>query len=80
MPIKHESLVPLADADDVGLGIGRRTIGRRVKNPPDGFPTVLRINSRLYVPRSELETYKQKLITGAICSPGRSAVATATAA
>jgi hypothetical protein len=53
--IATESLVPLADTDEVGLGIGRRTIGRRVKNPPPGFPTVLRINGRLYVRRSELE-------------------------
>jgi hypothetical protein len=56
--IENESLVPLADTDSVGLGIGRRTLGRRVKNPPDGFPTVLRINGRLYVRRSELEAYK----------------------
>jgi hypothetical protein len=64
--IESESLVPLADTDEVGLGIGRRTIGRRIKNPPNGFPTVLRINRRLYVRRSELENFKQRLITEAL--------------
>ena len=67
--IETESLVPLADTAEVGLGVGRRTIGRRVKNPPDGFPTVLRINGRLYVRRSELEAYKAKLIAEAIAAP-----------
>ena len=67
--IATESLVPLADTDEVGLGIGRRTIGRRVKNPPPGFPTVLHINGRLYVRRSELEAYKAKLIAEAIAAP-----------
>jgi hypothetical protein len=36
--LENESLVPLADAGAVGLGIGRRSLGRRVKNPPPGFP------------------------------------------
>jgi hypothetical protein len=67
--IENESRVPLADTAEVGLGVGRRTIGRRVKNPPDGFPTVLRINGRLYVRRSELEAYKAKLIAEAIAAP-----------
>ena len=74
-----ETLIPLADADRVGLGVSRRTIGRIIKEPPADFPRVLRIKGRLYVCRSELETYKQKLITGAIYSP-RSAAAVAAVA
>ena len=62
----NETFVPLADAAGVGLGIGRRSLGRRIKNPPPGFPAVLRINNRLYVRRSELEAYKSKLILDAV--------------
>lgn len=61
-----ETLVPAADIEAVGLGVGRRSLGRRIKNPPQGFPTPLRINGRLYFRRSELESYKKKLISEAI--------------
>jgi hypothetical protein len=64
--IESEALIPLADTDEVGLGVGRRTLGRYVKNPPPGFPTVMRINKRLYVPRSELDAYKANLIAEAV--------------
>jgi len=64
-----ETLVPLADTAAVGLGVGRRTIGRRVKKPPEGFPAVLRINGRLYVRRAELEAYKARLIAEAVIAP-----------
>lgn len=74
---ESETLVPLADTDAVGLGIGRRSLGRRVKNPPPGFPTVLRINGRLYVRRSELESYKMRLIAEASAAPTKQAEATA---
>ncbi|MGD0186985.1 MAG: hypothetical protein ABSC25_17275 [Roseiarcus sp.] len=67
--IETETLVPLADVDAVGLGVGRRSLGRRVKNPPPGFPTALRINGRLYLRRSELEAYKQRLIAEASTAP-----------
>jgi hypothetical protein len=63
--LENESLVPLADAGAVGLGIGRRSLGRRVKNPPPGFPRVFRLNGRLYVRRVELEAYKAQLIAEA---------------
>jgi hypothetical protein len=66
---ENETLIPLADTEAVGLGIGRRTIGRRIKNPPPGFPTVLRINGRLYVRRSELNAYKARLIAEAAVRP-----------
>jgi hypothetical protein len=68
----HEALVPLADVDAVGLGVGRRSLGRRVKNPPPGFPIALRINGRLYLRRSEIEGYKEKLIREALAAPGAS--------
>jgi hypothetical protein len=60
--VENESLVPVADA---GFGVGRRTIGRRIKNPPPGFPTVLRINGRLYFRRSELEKYRAQMLAEA---------------
>jgi hypothetical protein len=66
---ESETLIPLADTDAIGLGIGRRSLGRRVKNPPPGFPTVLKINQRLYVRRSELEAYKARLIAEALAAP-----------
>ena len=61
-----ETLIPLADSAGIGLGVGRRTLGRRIKNPPPGFPAVLRINQRLYVRRTELEAYKAQLIAEAV--------------
>jgi hypothetical protein len=64
--LEPESLVPLANVDAIGLGVGRRSLGRRVKNPPPGFPVALRINGRLYVRRSELEAYKKRLISEAV--------------
>jgi hypothetical protein len=67
--IESETLVPLADAEAVGLGIGRRTLGRRVKNPPPGFFPVLRINGRLYGRRSDIEAYKARLIAEALVAP-----------
>jgi len=62
----HEELVPAADTDALGLGVGRRSIGRRIRNPPPGFPVPIRLNGRLYFRRSELETYKQELIRSAL--------------
>ena len=61
-----ERLIPAADTEALGLGVGRRSIGRYIKNPPEGFPTPLRINSRLYFRRAEIEAYKQKLIQRAL--------------
>jgi predicted DNA-binding transcriptional regulator AlpA len=57
-----EYLIPAADAKAVGLGVGRRTLGRRIKDQPEGFPTPIRINGRLYFRQSELDAYKEKLI------------------
>lgn len=62
-------LVPIADDEAVGLGVGRRTVGRRIKRPPPGFPTPIRINNRLYFRRSELRKYKERLIAEAIVAP-----------
>lgn len=73
--IDFETLVPAADTGAVGLGVGRRSIGRRIKNPPPGFPAPIKINRRLYFRRSELETYKQKLISEAIAASRNAEVA-----
>ncbi len=67
--VESESLIPVANVAEVGLGVGRRSLGRRIKNPPEGFPTVLRINKRLYMRRTEIEAYKQKLIAEALATP-----------
>jgi hypothetical protein len=41
--LNFEALVPVANEEALGFGVCRRTIGRWIKNPPPGFPTVLRI-------------------------------------
>jgi len=51
-------LIPLANPAALGLGVGRRTVGRRMKDDPD-FPTIHRINGRNYVQDDELAAYKQ---------------------
>ena len=61
-----ERLIPAADTEALGLGVGRRSIGRYIKNPPEGFPAPLRINGKLYFRRAELEAYKQRLIQQAL--------------
>jgi hypothetical protein len=66
---EDDALVPVADDEAVGLGVGRRTVGRRIKNPPQGFPIALRINGRLYFRRKELKAYKEKLIAEAVAAP-----------
>jgi hypothetical protein len=66
---EDDALVPVADDEAVGLGVGRRTVGRRIKSPPPGFPTALRINNRLYFRRNELRAYKERLIAGAVAAP-----------
>jgi hypothetical protein len=58
-------LVPAANSEKVGLGFGRRTLGRRLKNPPPGFPPTIRINGRLYFEEGALEKYKQALFADA---------------
>jgi hypothetical protein len=67
---KNETLVPVADADAVGLGVGRRSLARRIANPPPGFPVVIRgHNGRLYMRRSDIEAYKQRLVVDAMKGP-----------
>lgn len=58
----QEKLIPVANVAALGLGVGRRTIGRRIKVRSSGFPPVVRVNGRLFVTQSELEQYKAKLI------------------
>jgi hypothetical protein len=55
-------LIPVSDDEKVG----RRSIGRRIKNPPPGFPRPVRINGRLYFVDSELDAYKKALIAGGL--------------
>jgi hypothetical protein len=55
-------LLPLAKTEEIGLGVCRRTLGRRIKDPNSGFPTPIRLNGRLYVRKSDLDTYKLRLI------------------
>ncbi len=55
-------LLPLAKADALGLGVGRRTLGRRIKDPSSGFPAPIRLHGRLYVSKSDLDAYKARLI------------------
>lgn len=59
-------LIPVADEDALGLGVGRRTIGRRIKDPASGFPPVIRVNGRLYVTKQNLRDYKARLIAEAM--------------
>ena len=63
-----ETLVPVADIESIGLGVGRRTIGRRIKNPPPGFPVAFRVNGRLNMKRSEVERYKAQMIAEALAA------------
>jgi hypothetical protein len=65
---EDDALVPVADDEAVGLGVGRRTVGRRIKSPPPGFPTAIRINNRLYFRRNELRRYKERVIAEAIAA------------
>ncbi len=58
----NDVLIPLAKADALGLGVGRRTLGRKIKDPNSGFPPTIRINGRLYVRGNDLAEYKAKLI------------------
>ena len=57
-------LIPVSNAENIGLGVGRRTLGRRMKNPPPGFPPAIRINGRLFFEEDALEAYKRRLIAG----------------
>jgi hypothetical protein len=63
-------LIPASNVEAVGLGIGRRSIGRRIKNPPDGFPAPIKINGRLYFDQDALENYKHGLINGTFSRAG----------
>jgi hypothetical protein len=66
-----EQLVPVTP--DVAEEFRRnpRTIKRWIADPKIGFPTPVRINGRLYVARSALESFKQSLLSAAL--PGKAA-------
>jgi predicted DNA-binding transcriptional regulator AlpA len=59
---ENEVLIPVANAQAMGLGVGRRSIGRRIKDANSGFPPTIRIGGRLYATKSELDNYKARLI------------------
>jgi hypothetical protein len=64
---QHLKLIPVKDA---GLGVGRRTIGRRIKNPPQNFPPVIELNKRPYFEETTLESYKAFLLQQAHLQTG----------
>jgi predicted DNA-binding transcriptional regulator AlpA len=49
----------------LGLGVGRRTLGRRIKDDPD-FPKIITIKGRLYVLKEDVDAYKARLIQHAL--------------
>jgi hypothetical protein len=59
-----KKLIPVANSEAVELGVGRRSLGRRIANSPPGFPKAIRINGRLFFDSDELEAYKLRLISG----------------
>lgn len=61
-------LIPLSQPKAVGLGVGRRTLGRRVVEDPE-FPPVVRIKGRLYVEEGRLDEYKRRLIQRGLSPP-----------
>lgn len=61
MNIATSHLIPLSRPDLVGLGVGRRTLGRYVKNPPPGFPHPIYRNGRIYLLSTELDAYRARL-------------------
>ena len=59
MPIHLRSLMELGpELGGRGKDGGRRTISRRMRSDPD-FPSVTRINGRVFVDASEWENYEQ---------------------
>ena len=67
--MKFNELIPISNVEALGLGVGRRTIGRLIKNPESGFPPALNIRGRLYVEREALEQYKARLIAQSVATP-----------
>lgn len=53
------------------FGRNRRTLGRWLKDPALGFPSVITLNGRLYVRRAELENWKRARLFASI--PGSAA-------
>lgn len=61
----NRTLVPLSRPDLIGLGVGRRTLGRYILNPPPGFPTPIYQHGRIYFASDELDAYKAQLVATA---------------
>lgn len=62
-------LIPISKPELIGLGVGRRTIGRRMETDPD-FPPVYKIGGRNYVRASDLDAYREKLMERALRKAG----------
>ncbi len=61
----NRNLIPLSRPELIGLGVGRRTLGRYITNPPPGFPTPIYQNGRIYFASDELDAYKAQLVATA---------------
>jgi len=72
MAVTDEVLIPLAKPEALGLGVGRRSIGRKIKEGT--FPPVLRLSGRLYIRRCDLNDYKARLIAQALAMRPSNAV------
>ena len=68
MTTLNKKLIPLSRPEQIGLGVGRRSLGRRIKNPPAGFPQVIEVNGRKHLEQTALEAYKAMLIRGAVAN------------
>ena len=67
-----ERLIPAADTDALGLGVGREK-HRQVyqKSRPKASPSRSGLIGELYFRRAELEAYKQRLIQQALSEIGQ---------
>lgn len=59
--LQRRNLLPLAKPEALGIGLGRRSIGRKILEDPE-FPPLIRISGRLYVEEALWERYKELLI------------------
>jgi hypothetical protein len=57
-----DDLIPISKWRELGLGVQRRVIGRRIASGE--FPTPIRIKGRLYITYGQLEEYKSRLNLG----------------
>ncbi len=68
-PADPNRLLPIAKPDQLGLGVGRRAIGQRMRDDPD-FPPVYKIGGRNYVQARDCDAYREKLMARALQDAG----------